>query len=232
MSSRRGALRKHHHDAVYVSEYRSASAGGRRRPRNSTDPTHAPKTRGPGNAGGVRLGRNTLSRPTRSKQRLGLTGGVHTSPGRLVRLFAHRTVAHFRSIFLSAKDAKDAKKAGTSQAAWAFHGGGHSDTCLRSVCVLSVPCGQDLFRLSDLKCVRWGRLQPRSSADGRRVRIADRVGSHRLAVCELRCRQRTTDNGQRTTDNRQPAATSRRHWPRARIARLRALRGWLRRAAR
>ena len=81
MSSRRGALRKHHHDAVYVSEYRSASAGGRRRPRNSTDPTHAPKTRGPGNAGGVRLGRNTLSRPTRSKQRLGLTGGVHTCPG-------------------------------------------------------------------------------------------------------------------------------------------------------
>ena len=73
-------FKAHHHDAVYVSEYRSASAGGRRRPRNSTAPTHAPKTRGPGNAGGVRLGRNTLSRPTRSKQRLGLTGGVHTCP--------------------------------------------------------------------------------------------------------------------------------------------------------
>ena len=34
--------------------------------------------------------------------------------------------------FLSAKDAKDAKKAGASLAVWAFDCGGHSDTCLRS----------------------------------------------------------------------------------------------------
>jgi hypothetical protein len=31
-------------------------------------------------------------------------------------------------VFLSAKDAKDAKKAGAFQGAWAFHGAGRSDT--------------------------------------------------------------------------------------------------------
>ena len=56
--------------------------------------------------------------------------GVPVAPeGALIR------ASNFRALpipFLSAKDAKDAKKAEASQAAWAFHGGSHSDTCLCS----------------------------------------------------------------------------------------------------
>jgi hypothetical protein len=77
------------------------------------------------------------------------------------------------------------------------------------LCVLGVLCGQ---KSVSTQCLEAFSVGAASAAIFRRrspQEIADSVGSHRIAVCEPRCRQPTTDNRQPTIDNRQPTTDNR-----------------------